>query len=164
MTKLIKEHDNAELETYASTESILFTTDEMGEAVLIKEVEFGNEPIDVSAAEVKNEKNSTAATSAAGSTSASQSQFASATSLLQLAQQTKAAASMEAEAASQETVLLSTDSVIQISGQDGEYVLVTTDDDEQKFMPISHLTNLIANATSTTATSTPPAPASSSSS
>ena len=102
---------------------------------------------------------------------ASQSQFVSATSLLQLSGQTKSTASIQAATASidtsatggQETVLLSTDSVIQIPGQEGEYVQVTTDDDEQKFMPISHLTNLIVSATSSSSASSA-APASSTSS
>ena len=134
----------------------------MGEAVLIKEVDFDNEPIEVATTVTKPESVKIPGGNAAAA-AASQSQFASATSLLQLSQQTKAAASIEAAtAAGQETVLLSTDSVIQIPGQEGEYVLVTTDDDEQKFMPISHLTSLIANATSSSSASAAPASSTSS--
>ena len=131
---MIKDHET-ELETagYANTESILFTTDDMGEAVLIKEVDFDHEESSSSATKAKSAQ--------------PQSQFA-ATSLLQLSQSKSESATEEPE-----TVLLSTDSVIQIPGQEGDYVIVTTDEDEQKLVPISHLSNLIAHAASTPSTS-----------
>ena len=123
--KFIKETNMTASSTIAEEEtiepeSILFTTDEMGEAVLIKEVDFEE-------------------TTPGSKTRGQQPQFATATSLLQLSQ---------------------SNTVIQIAGstgdqgQDGgDYILVTHDDDEQKFMPISHLSSFIANAVTAPSTS-----------
>ena len=105
-------------------ESILFTTDEMGEAVLIKGVNF--------------EETTPDDTPKVGG----QPQYATATSLLQLSQSN--------------TVIQIAGTSDEVSeGQSQEYMLVkvTTDDDEQKFMPISHLSTLIANAVTAPSTS-----------
>ena len=114
----------AEAETI-QPESIIFTTDEMGEAVLIKDVDFETEK------------------TRGGQ---QQPQFATATSLLQLSQSN--------------TVYQIAGSANGDQGCQDDYILVAHDDDEQKFMPISHLSSFIANAVQ----APPPPPSSSSTS
>lgn len=95
--------------SFQASDTVLFTTDEMGEPVLMKEEDY------LSSAD----------------------QFV-----------IKTKDKNDDEDVDEETVLIHPDSVVEIPGQEGGYVLVTTADDEQKLMPISQLSHLIAGSSS----------------
>ena len=96
---------------YATTDTVLFTTDEMGETVLIKQVDY---PYVIQTTTAKADKE--------------QPQYA-ASSLLELSQ-----VKDDPEAG---TAVMVDGGVVEIPGQEGGYILVTTSDDEQKLVPIS---------------------------
>lgn len=121
------------------TDTVLFTTDEMGETVLIKEVGYDDPYI------IQQAKASTSADKDGGASGGGNPQFA-ANSLLQLSQM---------KTVDEETsVVIDADSVIEIPGQEGGFVFVTTSDNEQKLMPISQLSNFIAASSATSSQST----------
>ena len=112
----------------STNDTILFTTDELGETVLIKEVDYLDSEFVVQTQPAQ-----------LASTSGLKPGNSAANSLLQLSQ----AKTNEEE---EETVLVHPESVIEIPGQEGSYVLVTTgNDDEQKLMAISQLSTYISH-------------------
>lgn len=111
----------------------------MGETVLIKEVGYDDPYI------IQQAKASTSADKDGGASGGGNPQFA-ANSLLQLSQM---------KTVDEETsVVIDADSVIEIPGQEGGFVFVTTSDNEQKLMPISQLSNFIAASSATSSQST----------
>ena len=105
---------------YATTDTVLFTTDEMGETVLIKQVDYPSYVIQTT-------------TNTKGALDKEQPQFA-ASSLLELSQHVKD----DPEGATAGTaVVVDAGGVVEIPGHEGGYILVTTSDDEQKLVPIS---------------------------
>lgn len=100
--------DQDDVNNYQANDTVLFTTDDMGDPVLIKEADYLSSEQFVIKTKDKNTDD-------------------------------------EEE---EETVLIHPDSVVEIPGQEGGYVLVTTADDEQKLMPISQLSHLIAGSSS----------------
>ena len=134
-----------------TTDTVLFTTDEMGETVLIKGVDYLSEhesgPFVVQPAESGSGGQSHAGPAASdGATErgtpisankeSRQPQFA-ATSLLQLSQVGKSNANDE------EGIVVDSDAVIEIPGQKEGYVIVNLENNEQTLMPISQLSNFI---------------------
>lgn len=108
---------------YTTADTVLFTTDEMVETVLIKEGDY----------QLGTETGPFVIQRQGGSKEPPQ--FA-ANSLLQLSQ-------AKPEDDEEATVIVDPDSVIEIPGQEGGFVFVTTADNEQKLMPISQLSNFI---------------------
>ena len=136
-------------------DTVLVHTDEMGETVLIKSYLGDHESGQFVVQPAESSRNSTtlAETSAAGvvagvtpSKENHPGQFAgAATSLLQLSQVAgknnvdnggQAAAAEGAD--EEEPIFLPADSVVEIAGHDGEFVIVNVNN-EQKLMPISQL-------------------------
>ena len=125
-----------EIYAASASDTVLFATDEMGDTVFIKEVDYLSENENF----VVQDQSSKMASEATGKDL--QPQYA-ATSLLQLSQTSNRSAT--AAEADQQLHL------IEIPGQEEKFVLVTTDEDEQKLMPISQLSNFITTTTGVTA-------------
>ena len=138
-----------------TTDTVLFTTDEMGETVLIKGVDYLGEsesgPFVVQQADTESGSHSHADNSVPDGGGAAvvraipkqetrQPQFA-ATSLLQLSQVTKSNVP-EKEEFDISSLDISSDAVIEIPGQKEKYVLVNLENNEQRLLPISQLSNL----------------------
>ena len=137
-----------------TTDTVLFTTDEMGETVLIKGVDYLGEnesgPFVVQQADTESGSHSHADNSVPDGAGAAvvrtipketrQPQFA-ATSLLQLSQVTKSNVN-EKEEFDISSLDISSDAVIEIPGQKEKYVLVNLENNEQRLLPISQLSNL----------------------
>ncbi len=117
-----------------TTDTVLFTTDEMGEPVFVKEVDYHQLQPDGSTSGpfVIQQQ------SAKASSKKDLPQFA-ATSLLQLSQMKS-----DEDNTAGGTVIVDPESVIEIPGQEGGFVFVTTSDNEQKLMPLSQLSSFIA--------------------
>ena len=111
------------------SDTVLFTTDEMGDPVLVKEFDYLSE--NENSFVVQSSKDAENA-----STSSQQPPQYAATSLLQLSQ-------TKNEPSEADTLLVQPNTVYEFDGQEGSFVLVT-DDDEQKLVPISQLSNYIS--------------------
>ena len=143
-----------------ATDTVLFITDGMGEPVPIKSVDYmGDEESGhfvVQQAETGNSRIQAHHVQVAGSTSGAQAsirttgslskenlqpQFA-ATSLLQLSQ--VGGKVVNQVGAEEQEFVIHPDSVIQVAGEQEEgYVIVNLENNEQRMMPISQLSQLI---------------------